>query len=98
MTEADALLQSQYQKFEALGADYVRTKLEMGVYEGEELALAQAWLESQSAAAATEAPERPASGGRFKLFLMVLLLGAGCAYLAWDMGMIQLPKNLALPF
>ena len=97
--QQDESTQRAYQKFEALGADYVRTKLEIGAYEGAELSLAEQWLAAQSGSGEALA-EEAASGGKLKWFLMTVLLLAGGLYAAVELGFVKLPQKLpfALPF
>ena len=99
MIQLDEPTQRAYQKFEALGADYVRTKLEMGAYDDAELGLAEQWLESQSGTAEATV-EEAASSGRLKWFLMIVLLMAGGLYASVELGYVKLPQKLpfALPF
>ncbi len=99
MTQLDESTQRAFQKFEALGADYVRTKLEIGAYEGAELGLAEQWLASQSGTGEILVQEA-ASGGKLKWLLMTVLLRAGGLYAAVELGFVKLPQKLpfALPF
>lgn len=99
MIQQDEPTQRAFQKFEALGADYVRTKLDMGAYEGSELGLAKQWLELQSGTAEALV-EEAASGGKLKWILMMVLLLAGALYAAVELGFLKLPQKLPfdLPF
>ena len=99
MNQQEDSTERAFQKFEALGADYVRTKLEMGAYEGAEVDLAEQWLAGQGGAGEALAGEA-ASGGKLKWFLMTLLLLAGGLYAALELGYVKLPQKLpfALPF
>ncbi len=100
MIQQDEPTQRAFQKFEALGADYVRTKLEMGAYEDAEQGLAEQWLATQSAGAAAPRLDEATSGGKLKWFLMVALLLAGGLYAAAELGVVDLPQKLpfTLPF
>jgi len=99
MIQQDEPTQRAFQRFEALGADYVRTKLEMGAYDGAELGLAEQWLASLSGTAETLVEENP-SGGKLKWLLLMALLMAGGFYAAMELGFVKLPQKLpfALPF
>jgi len=99
MTQQDEPTQRAFQKFEALGADYVRTKLDMGAYEGAELGLAEQWLGLQSGTAEALV-EEAASGGKLKWLLMMALLVAGALFAAVELGVVKLPQKLPfnLPF
>ena len=99
MIQQDEPIQRAFQKFEALGADYVRTKLEMGAYEDAELGLAEQWLASQSGSPETLLEGAP-SGGKLKWLMLMVLLVAGGFYAAMELGFVKLPQKLpfALPF
>lgn len=100
MTQQDESLQGAFQKFEALGADYVRTKLDIGAYQGAELDLAEEWLATQSGGAPVPAAEQGESGGKLKWFLMLLLVVSVGLFAAVETGYLKVPQNLlaALPF